>query len=230
LFVLFFRLNIGFLIKRHINYKHASQTQMKKILIATHNQGKFSRFSGLISEIQGIECISLKDAGISHKVDEPFENALDNAILKVRGYSRLSGLPTLAVDEAVITNFLPENEQPGVFIRRARKDRELTDLEIIDFWKETFSKYKNKDKKFIWNMAIAFCPEESSEIKFTHHTREDRVSGHFSKNFRTGYPMDSFLIFPDQDRPVGDLSNEEKLASDKKSFKDFIEDFKKWIS
>lgn len=148
----------------------------------------------------------------------------------MREYSRLSGLPTLAVDEAVMTNFLPENEQPGVFIRRARKHHELTDLEIIEFWKETFQKYPHTNKKFIWNMAIAYHAPRLDKPKFTHHIREDRVSERFSKNFRPGYPMDSFLIFPDQDRPVGDLTDEEKLASDKKSFADFIEDFKIWIN
>lgn len=79
-------------------------------------------------------------------------------------------------------------------------------------------------------MAIAFTNKENEEIFFTHHTREDKVAEKFSPHFRPGYPMDSFLIFPDQSLPVGDLSDEEKLNSDKKSFKDFIEDFKKWLN
>ncbi len=203
---------------------------MKQILIATHNPGKFSRFKGLVSDLGDFTCLSLNDAGISHKVEEPYDTPLENAILKVRQYSRLSGLPTLAVDEAVTTNFLPENEQPGVFIRRALKGRELTDLEIIDFWKNVFQKYPQEEKNFIWNMAIVFTHENLDSPKYTHHKRIDRVAKVFSKNFRPGYPMDSFLIFPDQDRPVGDLTDEEKLNSDKKSFHDFIEDFKNWIN
>lgn len=199
------------------------------LLIATHNPAKFSRFSGLVSDIPGIECISLKDAGITHKVEEPHSTPLENAILKVIEYSALANCPVLAIDESVTTNFLPENEQPGVFIRRARKDRELTDLEIIEFWQETFKKYPQQNKKFIWNMAIAYHAPHLDKPKSTHHIREDRVAEDFSPNFRVGYPMDSFLIFPDRDLPVGALTDEEKLASDKKSFADFVEDFKKWI-
>ncbi len=163
-------------------------------------------------------------------MEEPHTTPLENALLKAQEYFTLSGIPTLAVDEAVTTNFLPENEQPGVFIRRATKGRELTDLEIIDFWKNVFQKYPREEKNFIWNMAIVFTHESFPSPKYTHHTRIDRVAKTFSKNFRPGYPMDSFLIYPDQALPVGDLTDTEKLSSDKKSFKEFIEDFKSWIS
>lgn len=105
-----------------------------KILIATHNQSKFKRYYNLLVDIPQIELISLSELGINDKVDEPFDNALENAIHKAKTYGNLSNLITLAIDDECHTNFLPSNEQPTVYVRRLNKDKkEFTDTEVLSF-------------------------------------------------------------------------------------------------
>ncbi|WP_420917084.1 non-canonical purine NTP pyrophosphatase [Dictyobacter halimunensis] len=77
-----------------------------KILLATHNPSKFERYNNLLREVANLELVSLQGVSISEKVDEPFATAKENAIHKAVKYARISQLPTLAVDEAVTTNFL----------------------------------------------------------------------------------------------------------------------------
>lgn len=62
--------------------------------------------------------LSLSDLGITVKIAEPHETAEENARHKVRKYAKLTNLPTLSLDEAAHTNFPPENEQPGVYVRQ----------------------------------------------------------------------------------------------------------------
>ena len=56
---------------------------------------------------------------------EPYNEVLDNAIIKAKEYASLSQLPVLAIDEALKTNFLPDSEQPGAFVRRFSGDKRI---------------------------------------------------------------------------------------------------------
>lgn len=201
-----------------------------KILIATHNPAKFRRYKSLIDDIGDIEVVSLLDLGIKEKVAEPFDNAKENAIYKAKQYSEISGLTTVAIDEAANTNFLPNGEQPGVYVRRIKKDdSEVTDQDVLDFWQETFNKYPVENKKFIWEFYIAYFDPKTNNLGFTQTMAETSITEKFSKKFSPGYPMSSFLIFPDTDKPHSELTEIEKTNIDKKIFSQFTINFKNWL-
>jgi len=82
-----------------------------QILIATHNQAKFDRYKNILSQINGLKIFSLSDLKISEKVEENYTTNTENAMHKAITYGNISGLITIGVDEAVMTNFLPDNEQ-----------------------------------------------------------------------------------------------------------------------
>ncbi|HZJ34851.1 MAG TPA: non-canonical purine NTP pyrophosphatase, partial [Candidatus Angelobacter sp.] len=136
-----------------------------KVLIATHNLAKLKRYKKILGLIDNIEIVSLTDMGISEKVEENYTTNTENALHKARVYGELSGLITVAADEALMTNFLPDNEQPGVYARRFSADKsELTDNEVINVWRKIFDLYPQPDKQFIWSFAVAFYnPETKSE-------------------------------------------------------------------
>lgn len=200
-----------------------------KILIATHNPAKFKRYKSLIEDNDGLEIVSLLDLGIKEKVAEPFNNAKENAIYKAKKYSEISGLATVAIDEAANTNFLPDGEQPGVYVRRIKKDNsEVTDQDVLNFWQDTFKKYQLK-KKFIWEFYIAYFDPETSNLGFSQVICKTSVEEKFSETVLPGYPMSSFLIFPNTNKPHSELSEEEKIDIDKKVFNNFSSDFKNWL-
>ncbi|MFZ2226764.1 MAG: non-canonical purine NTP pyrophosphatase [Candidatus Moraniibacteriota bacterium] len=201
-----------------------------KILIATHNQSKFKRYKKILEAIDFIEPVSLADLGITEKVEENYLTNVENALFKARSYGKMSGLITVAVDEALMTNFLPDNEQPGVYARRFAKDKkELTDVELIDVWKEIFKLYPQEDKQFIWNFAVAyFNPRNNSEgvecIEGISH-----IAKYFSALKTSGYPMSTLLSSAKDGRPYIEMSQDEKYKKDKINFKHFIRIFKEWL-
>jgi len=194
-----------------------------KLLLATHNQGKIKRYRNLFSEIKNLELITLADLGITAKVDEPFNTPEENSIHKAREYGRLSNLPTIAIDEAVTTNFLPENEQPGVLVRRFKENRGLSDLEILDLWRGIFKNYPNQDLKFIWDFSLSYYHPETEELKTIKTAQLDSVAIEFSKIIDHGYPMSSFLIPQNLTKTYSELTSEEFLLVDKNNLKPFLD-------
>ena len=166
-----------------------------ELLIATHNEAKFNRYKNLLADIPGLSMQSLSGANIHQKIEEPYSTSIENAIHKAKEYARLAMKTTLAIDESVHTNFLPDDEQPGVFVRRINKGRTLTDQEMLAFWKEAFKKYPHKDRRLIWEFGIACC-SPSDVLGSAIVKREDKVTENFSNVIVKGYPMDSFLIQP----------------------------------
>lgn len=201
-----------------------------KILIATHNQSKLERYRKILQAIDSIETVSLCDLGITEKVEENYPTNKENALNKARIYGELSGLITVAIDEALMTNFLPDNEQPGVYARRFTKDKsELSDEELIEVWKKIFEAYPQEDKQFIWNFAIAFHDPTSGKEDVECVEEISHVAEYFSSQKTKGYPMSSFLSFENKGIPYIEISQEEKDHRDRKNFSKFVDTFEGWL-
>lgn len=197
-----------------------------KVLIATHNPAKLLRYQRLLAVFPNVELVSLTDLGITTKVDEPFETAKENAVYKAEEYSKISGLPTLSVDESVMTNFLPDNEQPGVYVRRfADKTHEMTDLEALEIWRKVIQENPHEDQQFIWDYSIAFFNPVTKESKYCKVVNIARVAKEFSKKVIPGYPMSSFMIYQGTSKPAADLAESEAIEADREIFHNFIEEF-----
>lgn len=197
---------------------------MPKILIATHNQGKLKRYKNLFSDFADLDMVSLQDLNINIKIDEPFDNPKDNSIFKAKEYAKISFLPTIAIDEALTTNFLPNNEQPGVFVRRFNKDkRELSDIEVLDIWKKIDKLHPGENRQFIWDFRLSYYNPENNILKTVKAVQKDYLTNLFSDKINPGYPMSSFLVPAGYDKPYVELSQNDLLGIDKKNLKPFID-------
>ena len=203
---------------------------MKTILIATHNKGKLKRYKELFASLSNLKLITLEELGINFKVDEPFNTPEENSAHKAREYGKLSQLPTIAIDEAVLTNFLPAGEQPGVMVRRFRKGHDLSDLEILEVWQEIFSLEPNDNRQFIWDFRLSYYNPESGDLKTVKAIQTDTVTEKFSKIIDPGYPMSSFLVPLGATKTYSELSREEYLAVDQINLKTFLEFMKEIIN
>lgn len=201
-----------------------------EILVATHNQAKFKRYKKILENISNLEISSLSDLGIKDKADETFETNRENAMHKAKIYGGVSGKITLAIDEAVMTNFLPENEQPGVYVRRfGKNNKELTDIEVISIWKKIFELYPQKDKLFIWNFALAYYnPNNLSQGSFEVE-KNSYVAKEFSDKKTDGYPMSAILSPFENGKAYLELDEDMHANEDRKNFKFFLEDFESWL-
>lgn len=200
-----------------------------KILLATHNLGKIDRFTYLLRLVDDIEVISLNDIGITNDVDEPFLTSHENAIHKAREYAKQSNLATLAIDDSATTNFLPANEQPGVFLKRFSGDRkDLDDSQIIRAWKEIFDKYPQPDKQFIWDTSIAFFNPVNKFIGCSKVMKISYVVD-VSNIVVPGYSMGSFLSPEKGGKPYSEMTDDEKRKKDLEVFIGFLNEFRDWL-
>ena len=95
---------------------------MKKILFATGNETKAKRFSKGLQE-KGIEVITLKDINKEIDVEENGKNAIENAALKAKAYSKVVDIPVFAMDDNLYLENVPEEKQPGMYVRRVNGKR-----------------------------------------------------------------------------------------------------------
>ena len=88
---------------------------MRKLLIATHNQGKAREYRELLSGLP-LDVTYLDAEGIAHEVDETGATMAENARLKATAYAQLSGLWTWADDSGLEVDAL--GGAPGVYSAR----------------------------------------------------------------------------------------------------------------
>lgn len=84
----------------------------KKLILATHNQGKIREFEALLAPY-GIEIASARG------YPEPVENGdtfAQNALIKARALAKASGLPALADDSGLCVHAL--DGRPGIYSAR----------------------------------------------------------------------------------------------------------------
>lgn len=88
---------------------------MRKLLIATHNQGKIREYQTLLAGLP-LTVTSLKAEGIDHDVEETGETFSENACLKAATYARMAGIWTWADDSGLEVDAL--GGRPGVYSAR----------------------------------------------------------------------------------------------------------------
>lgn len=90
-------------------------TEKPKLLVATHNKGKFAEFKRMLAAIP-YQIISLDDLDIALDVEETGTTYEENAALKAETYAKLSGMLTLADDGGLEIDAL--GGEPGVYSSR----------------------------------------------------------------------------------------------------------------
>lgn len=100
-----------------------------KLLIATTNPGKLAEIKRFLSDVS-LELVSLQDLGIADVVEETGSTFEENAIIKAKFYSVLSGLPTLADDGGFEIDAL--GGEPGVKSHRwIDQSKDSSDEDLI---------------------------------------------------------------------------------------------------
>jgi XTP/dITP diphosphohydrolase len=87
---------------------------MKKVLIASNNPGKVREIAGILAELN-IEVVPQKSLGITD-AEETGLTFIENALIKARHASKISGMPAIADDSGLEVDVL--GGRPGVFSAR----------------------------------------------------------------------------------------------------------------
>lgn len=178
-----------------------------KILFATTNKAKVRYYANKLKE-KGIDIVTLSDLDISIDVEEDGLNPMENAVIKAKAYAKISGLPTIALDDGLFLENVPKEVQPGTNVRRVNGKR-LDDQEMIDYYIGLVNQYGSNGKLngyFLKGVGISY---QDSVIPFQKKTPRC-FTNQRSKVIDEGYPLASIQIIPGVNKFKSELTKEEE--------------------
>lgn len=199
------------------------------ILFATHNKSKLNHYKKELEKI-GLNVLSLDDLKIEYEVEEVSISTEENAIKKAKEYNKIAKIPTIAVDDGLIFENVPENIQPGPYVRRIDGKNASTDDELLTHYVDIVNKYGVNGKlngKWVKGVAIAKSSEDISSMTYN----IDKIFvNKISEKRHEGYPLDSISITPYFNKYTTDLTDEEnrilKENTNTELLNFFIQNFK----
>jgi XTP/dITP diphosphohydrolase len=176
---------------------------MKKLLIATNNQGKVEELQDLLKE-SGIEFVTPADINLQLEVEEDGLNYAENAGKKALAFAQASGLISLADDSGLEVEAL--GGAPGLYSARYSPKPGAKDKDRRDFLLENL-----KDKPRPWKAhfhATIAVANPSGEIEFAEGNcygeiiPEERGTG--------GFGYDPIFLMDGLGRTMSELAMDEK--------------------
>ncbi len=195
---------------------------MKKVLFATGNESKALRFKAGLLE-KGIEIITIKDIDKEVEVIEDGANAIENALIKARSYAKEIDIPVFAMDDNLYIENIPEDKQPGMYVRRVNGKR-LTDEEMIEYYSNLAHTY-DSDGKLIcrWVYGIAVI-NKGKESTYSFSKDDFYLVDKPTDKINKGYPLNSISINKKLNKYFTDITKEDKenLKEDETDVIEFI--------
>jgi XTP/dITP diphosphohydrolase len=177
--------------------------KMKKILIGTHNNGKFKEISYLISKKYK------KISPRTLKIKSPIETGktfLSNSQLKVNFFSKFVNYPVISDDSGLCIKAL--GNKPGIHSARLASNKGSF-LSAMKFILKKLQKKKDRSATFVCNLSYKGTNNKIVSV-------EGKVRGRISKKIlgKYGFGYDSIFI-PQKERiTYGEMKKEKKIKID----------------
>ena len=176
---------------------------MKKILIGTHNRGKFKEIAYLISKKYK------KISPISLKIKSPKETGktfISNSRLKVKFFSKYVNYPVISDDSGLCIKAL--KNKPGIFSARLAK-KHGSFLKAMKFILKKMEKIKNRKAVFVCSLSYK---DEKGQL----FSVEGKLNGIISKKIlgKKGFGYDPIFIPFKQKKTFGQMSKYKKIKMD----------------
>ena len=178
---------------------------MKKIIIATSNEGKLVEFRALLAD-KDVEIVSMKQAGIDIDIEENGTTFEENSVIKAKTVCEASGCLCLSDDSGLEIDCL--GGEPGIYSARylghdvpyEKKNRIILDR-IKDVPTE------KRTARYVCAVAAAFPDGRVLTVK---DTLEGRIADEPAGDGGFGY--DPIFFYPPANKTTAELTSEEKNA------------------
>ena len=176
---------------------------MKKILIGTHNKGKFREIAYLLSKK------FKKVSPVSLKIPSPKETSKSfsgNSKLKVNFFSKFVDFPVISDDSGLCISSL--KNKPGIYSARLAKRHGSFSKAMIFILKKM--KHK-KDRSAVFICSLSFKYPKKKPINVT-----GKIKGSIAKSIRgkKGFGYDPIFIPNKYEKTFGQFSKIEKMKMD----------------
>lgn len=181
---------------------------MKQIIFATSNATKSKRFSKGLKEL-GVEVLSLKDIDVKLDIEEDGSTAIENALLKARACYKKTKKPCMGMDDTLYMEGVPEDMQPGLFVRRVN-GKNLTDEEMIEHYTNLVKKYGiNGRINCKWIYGLAVINENGEETTYSWFKDDFYMTSSRSDKINPGYPLNSISKYKKLDKYFTEVTLED---------------------
>ena len=182
---------------------------MKQILFATTNKSKINDFKDKLFKYN-IEVLSLEDLNIKIDVIENGKSAIENALLKVRSCKKYTNLPIIGMDDSLYLEGVPEDIQPGLYVRRV-SGKTLNDEEMIDYYTSIVKKYGiNGRIECKWVYGFALIDADRKEYTYSWCIDNFYMVEKPSSIIKSGYPLNSISKYKENNKYFNEINDDEK--------------------
>ncbi len=176
---------------------------MKKILIGTHNKGKFREIAYLLSK--KLKKISPSSLGIKSP-RETGKSFISNSKLKVKYFSKFVDFPVISDDSGLCIKAL--KNKPGIYSARLAK-KHGSFLKAMKFILKKMEKKKNRKATFVCSLSYRNINKKITSV-------EGRIEGNLSKKIlgKKGFGYDPIFIPIRKKITFGQMSKIRKIRMD----------------
>ena len=174
---------------------------MKKIILATGNQGKVRELNAMLKSHYII--VSQKDLQVE-EVPETGSSFIENAIIKARNASFQTNLPALADDSGLEVEAL--DGDPGIYSARYAGE-EATDEDNISKLISNMEQHQNRSARFCCAMVFVENAEDTKPIIIEKYWNGEILREAIGNN---GFGYDSIFYLPNLQCSSAQLEPEKK--------------------
>ena len=174
---------------------------MKKIILATGNQGKVRELNAMLKSHYII--VSQKDLQVE-EVPETGSSFIENALIKARNASSQTNLPALADDSGLEVEAL--DGDPGIYSARYAGE-EATDEDNISKLISNMEQHQNRSARFCCAMVFVENAEDTKPIIIEKYWNGEILREAIGNN---GFGYDSIFYLPDLQCSSAQLEPEKK--------------------
>ncbi len=176
---------------------------MKKILIGTHNKGKYKEIAYLISNKYR------KISPLALKIRSPRETGktfTENSELKANFFSKFVDIPVISDDSGLCIKAL--NNRPGIYSARLAK-KKGSFANAMKFILRKLEKARDRSAFFICSLSLKFPSGKLITV-------EGKIRGSISKKIvgKNGFGFDPIFIPNSQKKTFGEMAKKKKIYID----------------
>lgn len=195
---------------------------MKKVLFATENESKAKRFKDKLLK-NNIEIITINDLETKLDIEENGHDAIENALIKARIYAKVYDLAVFAMDDNLYIESIPDDKQPGMYVRRVNGKR-LNDEEMIKYYSNLAKVYGDNGKltcRWVYGIAVI---KDGVESTYTWSKEDFYIVDKPSDKVNPGYPLNTISINKKLNKYFTDITTDETkdINEDESDVVDFL--------
>lgn len=114
------------------------------------------------------------------------------------------------MDNALYFKGLPDNEQPGLYVRRIDGVERSSDQEMVDSYAALIARYGTQLEAW-WEYGLSIAHADGTSVEDSIISPRVFVAEQSSKVV-SGYPLESIQIDPETRKYISEMSSEEQAA------------------